>query len=162
MARHPRSRKASAAPQPGTFSARFSRVTSSKTAKRYLDRNTGQEISYRQALKRAKEGGLTRRTPSEEHKAKVKAGIARRASFRNSVLKRLKLTGADLKGDPKLQAYIKHGTAASKKGSEGFSNRNRINREQFLEDYDQDIDTAEDDYDDYMANRGPVGGFIRG
>ena len=42
-------------------------------------------------------------------------GIQRRASIRNTILQRLGKTGADVKADPKLAAYIKYMTAQARK-----------------------------------------------
>ena len=142
------------------FSSRFKRVTASGTAKRYIDRTTGKELSYRQAMKAAKAGGLTRKEPTPIQRARVKAGIERRATIRNTILKRRGLTGADVKDDPQLAAYIKHMTAQSKRKSAGFTNRNRISREQFEDDYDVDLGDAEEDYAEFVATLGQVGGFI--
>jgi hypothetical protein len=143
------------------FTERFKRQPPSKT-KRYLDRNTGEVISYRQAQKRAEAGGLTRNRHTPERKARARAGIARRASIRNSVLKRLGITSAEANRDPQVSNYIKFMTQQAKKGSSGFSRRNRISIEEFDEDFGQDFSDAIDDYNDYMASRGPVGGFISG
>lgn len=144
------------------FTSRFKRVTASKTKKRYIDRQTGEELSYRQALKRAKSIPLTRKAPTPEHRAKVSAGISRRAGIRGVILKRRGLTGADVRDDPKLAAYIKHMTAQSKKRTSGFSKRDKISPSEFIEDFDEGLSDAQDDYDDFIATLGQVGGFYNG
>ena len=52
-------------------------------------------------------------------------GVQRRASIRNTILQKLGKTGADVKADPKLAAYIKHMTAQAKPTSTEFARKNR-------------------------------------
>jgi hypothetical protein len=133
-----------------SFTSRFKRVTASGSAKRYIDRNTGETISYRQAMNRAKAGELTRKAPTPFHQARVNVGIKRRQGIRAVILEQRGLTGADERKDPKLARYIKQVTRATRPGSRGLARENLTPEE---------IKAAREDYEQWEHN--PVGGFIR-
>lgn len=60
-----------------TFSQRFKRVPGSGTKKHYIDTETGEEVSYRQALNRSKAAALTRNSLSPERRAAAQSGAQR-------------------------------------------------------------------------------------
>ncbi len=52
-----------------SFTERFKRVRASGSAKHYIDTATGEEVTYRQALKRSKAANLTRKAQPEARKS---------------------------------------------------------------------------------------------
>jgi hypothetical protein len=155
-----------------SFTARFKRVRSSGTRKQYQDKATGDIVSYRQALNRARAEGLTRKSVAPERQLRATEGLRRYISTRKTELKR---RGFESEREFKrvlskhqqdeINRYIKFQTWMKRPVKLAFDQqippwaKSRGFDEESLSERIGDI---RDEYNRFVAGFGPVGGFIYG